>query len=75
MLRLVTDKDAGKKLLRYSIAASEEDIHEIDEWRRQQPDLPGRSEAIRRLVKKALADEVATERAHAGRKPRAGKAA
>jgi hypothetical protein len=26
----------------------------IDEWRRQQPDIPGRSEAIRRLVAFAL---------------------
>jgi hypothetical protein len=26
----------------------------IDEWRRQQPDLPSRAEAIRRLVDKAL---------------------
>ena len=28
----------------------------IDAWRRQQPDLPSRSEAIRRLVEKALKD-------------------
>jgi hypothetical protein len=27
----------------------------VDEWRRKQPDLPTRSEAIRRLVEKALA--------------------
>ena len=26
----------------------------IDEWRRKQPDLPSRSEAIRRLVDQAL---------------------
>jgi len=26
----------------------------IDEWRRQEPDLPSRSEAIRRLVEEAL---------------------
>jgi hypothetical protein len=26
----------------------------IDEWRRQQEDLPGRAESIRRLVKMAL---------------------
>jgi len=25
-------------------------LHLLDEWRRIQPDLPGRSEAIRRLV-------------------------
>jgi len=25
-------------------------VAEIDEWRRQQPDLPNRAEAIRRLI-------------------------
>ncbi|SDD58639.1 hypothetical protein SAMN05444678_11688 [Sphingomonas sp. YR710] len=29
----------------------------IDEWRRKQPDLPPRAEAIRRLVEKGLASE------------------
>lgn len=29
-------------------------IRAIDEWRRRQPDLPSRSEAIRRLVETAL---------------------
>jgi hypothetical protein len=33
---------------------SEEAIRGIDEWRRQQDDLPGRSEAIRRLVELGL---------------------
>jgi hypothetical protein len=26
----------------------------VDEWRRGQPDLPGRAEAVRRLVEQAL---------------------
>jgi metal-responsive CopG/Arc/MetJ family transcriptional regulator len=30
---------------------------EIDAWRRKQPDLPGRAEAVRRLLKKALENE------------------
>ena len=29
-------------------------LHQIDEWRRQQPDIPNRAEAIGRLVKQAL---------------------
>lgn len=29
-------------------------LAKIDEWRRQQPDLPPRAEAIRRLVEMAL---------------------
>jgi hypothetical protein len=32
----------------------EPDLHAIDEWRRKQPDLPSRAEAIRRLVEQAL---------------------
>lgn len=30
-------------------------LAKIDDWRRKQPDLPHRSEAIRRLVESALA--------------------
>lgn len=29
-------------------------VSEIDDWRRKQDDLPGRPEAIRRLVEKSL---------------------
>jgi metal-responsive CopG/Arc/MetJ family transcriptional regulator len=29
-------------------------VRQIDEWRRRQPDLPSRSEAIRRLVEAGL---------------------
>jgi metal-responsive CopG/Arc/MetJ family transcriptional regulator len=32
----------------------EELLQEIDNYRRQQPDLPNRAEAIRRLVRSAL---------------------
>jgi hypothetical protein len=31
---------------------------EIDAWRRKQPDLPGRAEAVRRLLAKALESEI-----------------
>lgn len=34
--------------------ASEEFIRSIDEWRRHQPDLPARAEAIRRLIELGL---------------------
>ena len=30
-------------------------LRRVDNWRRQQPDIPSRSEAIRRLVTEALA--------------------
>ena len=32
-------------------------LRRIDEWRRKQPDIPNRAEAVRRLVEKALASE------------------
>jgi hypothetical protein len=38
----------------FQMRANEEWLRRIDDWRRQQPDLPGRAEAIRRLVDKAL---------------------
>jgi len=34
---------------------SEEFLAKIDSWRREQPDLPTRTEALRRLIEKALA--------------------
>jgi len=36
------------------IGFTEEQIAAIDEWRRTQNDLPNRSEAVRRLVERAL---------------------
>lgn len=33
---------------------SDELLHAVDEWRRMEPDIPVRSEAIRRLVEFAL---------------------
>lgn len=34
---------------------SAKDVEAIDAWRREQPDLPSRAEAIRRLVERGLA--------------------
>ena len=39
---------------RINVPMEPELVREVDEWRRQQPDLPNRAEAIRRLVKQAL---------------------
>ena len=38
----------------FLMRVDEEFLRLIDEWRRAQPDLPARAEAIRRLVKKGL---------------------
>lgn len=38
----------------YQMRVTEEWLAIIDEWRRKQPDLPSRAEAIRRLVDRGL---------------------
>ena len=38
----------------FQMRASEAWLRRIDEWRRHQEDLPGRAEAIRRLVERGL---------------------
>ncbi len=38
----------------FQMRASENFLARIDDWRRAQPDIPGRAEAIRRLVEIAL---------------------
>jgi hypothetical protein len=38
------------KMLQFMIRATPDLIARIDDWRRVQPDLPGRAEAVRRLV-------------------------
>jgi metal-responsive CopG/Arc/MetJ family transcriptional regulator len=37
-----------------NVRMDEELLRRLDEWRRKQPDLPGRPEAIRRIVGQAL---------------------
>jgi hypothetical protein len=37
-----------------NVRISMDSVSEIDDWRRRQDDLPGRPEAIRRLVEQAL---------------------
>jgi hypothetical protein len=41
----------------FQMRVSDEFIAKIDEWRRLQPDIPGRTEAIRRLVEIGLEAE------------------
>lgn len=40
----------SKKLERFEMRVSQDFLHLVDDWRRQQPDIPSRAEAIRRLV-------------------------
>lgn len=48
---------------RLQLVISRRQIAAVDEWRRGQPDLPSRSEAIRRLVQLGLAGGVAKGKA------------
>jgi len=41
------------RLINFSMRAPEDFLNNIDDWRREQPDLPSRSEAVRRLVETA----------------------
>jgi hypothetical protein len=43
---------------RIQLVISKGQVREIDEWRRLQPDLPSRSEAIRRLIEAGLNAEM-----------------
>jgi hypothetical protein len=47
---------------RFQMRASKEFMRTLDEWRRLQPDLPGRAEAIRRLTALALEAEAAKKK-------------
>jgi hypothetical protein len=49
MAKTSTNKDQ-----RLFMRVDSEFLKQIDEWRRQQPDIPTRSEAIRRLVENGL---------------------
>jgi hypothetical protein len=43
-----------KETRRLNMVAPASWVKKIDEWRRQQPDLPNISEAVRRLVERGL---------------------
>lgn len=45
---------AAEKDQHFQMRTSREFMKLIDDWRRKQPDLPSRAEAIRRLVDAAL---------------------
>jgi hypothetical protein len=45
---------APDKQHRFEMRADDAFSKSIDDWRRKQPDLPGRAEAIRRLVELGL---------------------
>lgn len=47
---------------RFGMRASPEMMKRVDEWRRQQPDLPSRTEAIHRLTDAALEAEAAKKK-------------
>lgn len=46
-----------RKPIRFEIRLQPAFADEIDKWRKEQPDLPNRAEAARRLIQKALEAE------------------
>jgi hypothetical protein len=48
------NRDADTETKRLNLVAPTSWVRKIDDWRRQQPDLPNISEAIRRLVEIGL---------------------
>jgi hypothetical protein len=38
----------------FQMRVTEEFLRTVDDWRRKQPDMPSRAEAIRRLVEQAV---------------------
>lgn len=48
----------GPSSRQYHLVLPDDLIHEVEEWRRKQPEIPTRAEAFRRLVRRGLkADE------------------
>lgn len=47
---------------RFEMRAPNDWLVKVDEWRRQQPDIPSRAEAIRRLVDLALSEQEAASK-------------
>jgi hypothetical protein len=85
---LVMQSESRDQRVPIMLTASE--LRTVDDWRRHQPDLPSRSEAIRRLIEAGLkaadkpirgpepeggSDKPATSDKPAPRKPPAAKAA
>jgi len=48
-----------KKDKRVIFLTTEEELTAIDEWRRRQPDLPSRGEALRRMAARVIAQDSA----------------
>ncbi|WP_156441536.1 MULTISPECIES: hypothetical protein [Sphingomonadales] len=40
----------------FQMRVDDEFLRQLDDWRRLQPEIPSRSEAIRRLVQEAMAE-------------------
>jgi transposase len=47
-------EDDEEQTERFQMRVSERFLQQIDDWRRTEPDLPPRAEAIRRLVERGI---------------------
>lgn len=57
MIHYISTMKQPTKWLRVQLVAPPEFVSAVDKWRRKQPDLPNRSEAIRRLTLATLKDK------------------
>jgi len=57
MIRIV--RMENERMQRFEMKAPAPWLARIDDWRRQQPDIPSRAEAIRRLVETAIEADAA----------------
>jgi len=46
------------KTRRLQLVMSDGDLARLDEWRRRQPDIPNRSEAVRRMIYTLAPEEI-----------------
>ena len=51
----MSHEEAVAPTVRFELRLSGELAAAIDEWRRHEPDLPNRTEAVRRLIERRLA--------------------
>jgi hypothetical protein len=50
-----------EKTERLNLAAAPEFIRKLDEWRRRQPDIPNRSETLRRIAERVFSEDLEAE--------------
>jgi metal-responsive CopG/Arc/MetJ family transcriptional regulator len=56
MITIYSKRMPGGRDHRFVMRVDDDFFRRVDEWRRRQPDIPSRSEAVRRLVERGTVD-------------------